>query len=147
MRGVEVAVEIETSPGDAFDYYVVPENHLVWQEDLLDVERLTDGAVGMGSRFRLQRRLGGRIHQGVWEITEFERPRKVCLTALTDQGMIDHRSQARFEPADIGTRLILRVQPTPRGWVRLLTPLIGRAIRRELPKDLEQLKAVLEERA
>lgn len=147
MKGVEVAVEIETSPEDAFDYYVVPENHLVWQEALLDVERLTDGAVGMGSRFRLRRRLGGRIHEGVWEITEFEPPRKVGLTARTDQGMIDHRSKARFEPTDVGTRLILQVQPTPRGWVRLLTPLIRRAIRRELPEDLEQLRAVLEERA
>lgn len=147
MTDVEVTVEIETSPEDVFDYYVVPEKHLAWQKDLLAVERLTEGAVQMGSRFMLRRRLGGRIHEGVWEITEFERPHKVGLTAHTDQGMIDHKSQVRFEPTDSGSRLILQVEPTPRGWVRLLTPLIKRAIRRELPKDLKQLKAVLEGRA
>lgn len=116
MSHVEVAVEIKISPEDVFDYYVVPENHLVWQDNLVEAERLSDGPVRSGSRFKLHRRLGGRIHKGVWEITAFERPGKVGLAARTDRGMIDHRSEARFEPTQVGTRLVLQVQPTPRGW-------------------------------
>lgn len=112
----------------------------------MEVQRLGEGTVRLGSRFKLHRRLAGRIHEGIWEITEFERPRQAALAAHTDRGLIDHRSRARFEPTDAGTRLVLQVQPTPRGWARLLTPFIRRAMRRELSQDLEELRAVLEKR-
>lgn len=140
-----MSVSIERPVEDVFDYYLAPENHLEWQDDLLEASPLSEGPVDVGSRFRLRRRLGGRVHEGVWEITALERTKRVEIAATTEQGMIDHSSVARFEPAGGATRLTLDVEPRPRGARRLLLPVIRRAIRRALPTDLERLKATLEQ--
>ena len=144
MGDVTLRLTIDRPVEEVFAFYVQPENHLKWQDGMLDVVQTSEGPVGTGTRFRIRQKLGGQVHDGIFEITEYERPNRLGITATTDRGMIDHRSLAVFDETGDSTRLTLNVWPTPRGWRRMLRPLIKVMIRRQLPRDFNRLKEALE---
>lgn len=144
MDEVTVRLDVRRPVEEVFDYWARPESHLEWQEGLVEATQITGGPVGVGTRFRIVRDLGGRTHHAVFEVSEFVRPRRFGIAATSAQGMIDHRSLVIFEPTEGGTRVSLRVEPTPRGWRRLLTPVIRFVMSRELPKDFARLRVALE---
>lgn len=144
MGQVTIGLDVRRPVEEVFDYWARPEGHLEWQEGLVEATQITDGQVGVGTRFRIVRDLGGRTHHAVFEVSVFDRPRRFGIDATSPQGMIDHRSLAVFEATEDGARITLQVEPTPRGWRKLLTPLIRFVMRRELPKDFARLRHALE---
>jgi hypothetical protein len=70
-------------PADLFDYMAEFSNAAEWDPGTVSARRLGDGPVGLGSRFELIVRFAGRESPFVYEITEYERPRRVVLVAET----------------------------------------------------------------
>lgn len=70
-------------PAALFDYMAEFSNAAEWDPGTVSARRLGDGPVGLGSRFELIVRFAGRESPFVYEITEYERPRRVVLVAET----------------------------------------------------------------
>jgi hypothetical protein len=116
-------------------------NRPIWQENTRDVEVLTDGAPGVGTRWRETMKGVGTY---VAEVVAFEPERLWIESADLESG--SGRIEVRFAPEgelEESTRLRIMVEIGLRGTKRLMEPALGPMIRRQMPTDLRRLEALL----
>ena len=68
---IENVIEIARTPEDVFDYLSDMGNEVRWNPDCISMEQLTDGPVGVGTRFRAKWKQGPVVFT---EVTAYERP-------------------------------------------------------------------------
>ncbi len=83
MRVARAAEMVHADPDAVFSYLAQIERHVEWSGQerygLDEIEMLTPGAVGLGTRWRsVGRNVTGRHNQDESEITEFEPPRRLA---------------------------------------------------------------------
>jgi hypothetical protein len=116
---------VDRSAETAFDIIAthVFENHPKWEAEVLEVRRLDQGAVGVGSRAVMVRSEGGRISESEYAITEFVPNSRVAFDhpgSAMGFSLTSTIVPVTATSCDITTRVTMQ----PRGWVRLLTPLL-----------------------
>jgi hypothetical protein len=110
-RGVvENAIEIEAQPEAVFDYCTDVLREPEWNPKLLEVEKLTEGPIGLGTRFKI------RLDGVGWSTTEniaFERPKYWAATSASR--LLDVRIE--FEVDTNGPRRpAFRADSSPAAW-------------------------------
>ena len=105
-------------------------------------EKVTDGPIGDGTRFRSETKSAGRTAVMVVETTEYERPRR--LASLTDAPSMTIGSTLDFDRVPEGTRIRWSSELEPRGTLRILRPILGPIGRRQVKPIYARLKRVLE---
>lgn len=140
MAVVRNVVLARCTPEEAFDYLSDQRNELEWGPSCEAVEKLTDGPVGVGTRFRAKWR--GSPPAEV-EILTYDRPRS--WTAVSRGGM-DVHFRGTVEPTSEGVRVIGELRPTGRGLYRPLVPVFVFLARREGPATIEGMREALERR-
>jgi carbon monoxide dehydrogenase subunit G len=122
-------VESNKSPGEVFEYLADFANAREWDPGVVEGEKLTGGPLGPGSRFRLVARFLGRRVPLEYEITAFERARRVVFRA--EQGAVRSTDEVRFVPAGVGTSVTYEADLRLKGRLGdLVDPLLGVAFRR-----------------
>ncbi|NER80630.1 MAG: hypothetical protein F6K42_13860 [Leptolyngbya sp. SIO1D8] len=58
-----------------------------WMDNLVRIEKLTDGAFNVGTKWRETRKLFGKEASEVFEVTEFEPPQRIALWVDGSQGI------------------------------------------------------------
>jgi hypothetical protein len=101
MPRVAGVLLIERTVEDVFDF--VADERNVYDPRIVDVEKLTEGPVGVGTRFRSRSRSGRRVTTMLVELTRFDRPRRLASTTHTPSMGI--HSTLTFEPVHEGTLL------------------------------------------
>ncbi|HEX6760514.1 MAG TPA: SRPBCC family protein [Propionibacteriaceae bacterium] len=101
------------------DYVADLCNEPIYNPRMLQSEKITEGPIGVGTRFRATSRSGRRTTEMLIEVTEFQRPRR------------------------LGSRT-WSWELSPRGALRLLGPLVARLGRRQEQTIWTGLKAQLE---
>jgi hypothetical protein len=127
--------------GRVFAFMADVRNRPRWQENTRDVELLTGGEPGPGTRWRETVKGIGTYEA---EVVEFERDRLWVEAADLDSG--SGRIEVRFAPDGGGgaaTRLAVAVEIRLRGTKRLMEPALGPMIRRQMPDDLRRLEGQL----
>ena len=141
MSPVVVVAEVDISrpPEQIFDYCSDPGREPEWNPMMKTSKKITDGPVGVGSRYATEFVKGPPM---VMECTGYQRPSAWSLvgrsSALTAGG------GGRVLPAAGGSHLIMRMELEPRGFLRLAAPLLRRRMRPMLERDLANIKSVLE---
>jgi len=139
-RGVvESAIEIEAKPEAIFDYCTDVRREPEWNSKLLEVEKITAGPIGVGTRFRL------RFDGAGWSTTEntvFDRPRFWAATSASR--LLDVRFEGEVTPTVRGARLSVRTLLMPHGVLRFVSPILRRFMRQQWEHHLRRLKARLE---
>ena len=125
-----------------FDFVADERNELRYNPQMLSAEQISPGAIGLGTRFRAETSSRGRTVEMVIEFTAYERPRR--LASSTRMSGMDVHGTLTFDPVPDGTRMRWYWELTPRGLVRLLTPVIARMGRRQEEAIWAGLKRVLE---
>jgi Polyketide cyclase / dehydrase and lipid transport len=105
-------------------------------------ERVTGGPPASGSRYRVEGRLLGRTIESSYQVTAFE-PGHGFAGTMTSP-MFGFSEQYRFEPDHDGTRVRMTATVEAHGIFRLLTPVMGAGVRRQVRADHRRLKRVLE---
>jgi hypothetical protein len=113
------------------------------------MELLTDGPVGVGTRFRETRVMFGREATETMTVTAFDPPRGYALGA--ESCGCRYHIEFRFTPKDGGTDLEMRFEGRPLTLVAkvlgfLMGPMISKNCAKESEKDLDDLKAAAEGR-
>lgn len=110
------------------------------------VEMLTDGPVGVGTRFRETRRLHGREGTEEMEVTEFE-PNERYALGCESHGCL-YRTVFRFVPAGEGTEVDMEFAATPQTLVAKILSVVMRpaikAVGKIVEQDLEDIKTAAE---
>ena len=108
---------------EVFDFIAVhnPENHPKWEPEVIEVRRLTQGPLGVGSRLRTLRRDFGRVSEATDEVTEFITNQRIAFRRV--DGPMDFEISFTFEHVSEGTQLRADVAAQPRGAMRVMSPL------------------------
>ena len=134
-------MEIARPPDEVFAYLADVDKLPEWQGSA--IEARADGPLAEGSRIIERRSLFGREAESELEVTAFEPGRRLALRTLRGpvELTIDHVLEEQ------GGRTMLQVSGNarPRGALRFAGPALVAGARRELRRDFERLKAVLEE--
>lgn len=110
------------------------------------MEVLTDGPIGVGTRFRETRVLFERACSEEMEITSFDPPRGYVVRA--ESHGCRYRTEFRFTPRGSGTELEMIFEARPltaaaKVMSFLMKPMLGKVMA-EAAKDLDDLAAAIE---
>ncbi len=141
MTVIRNSVILPCTPEEAFDYLPDLRNELEWNPECKSMEKITDGPVGLGTKFRAQW-TGSPVVEV--EIVEYQPPR---LWRSHNEGPLEFNFMARLEPVAEGTRLSVDFGVQAHGWTRLIFPVLVFFFRREEKTNMKRILAVFEQRA
>lgn len=125
MIRFELETRIERPASDVFAYLTNPLTLHEWQ-GTAEVEQLTPGPVGDGTRFREVHRMLGRRIESVTEVVDYEPDRRFEVRVVSGPVPINGRWELQADAT--GTRLHFSAQG---GGPALATPLVRRRFRRQ----------------
>ena len=142
---VEESIEIDRPLNEVFNYVSDARNYPNWMAHALEVRTDAPRPPREGDRFMLAIRSVGRRFETTHERTSCEPDRRVTDQAVGGP-IPGHRWHSTFEETPDGTRFTRSVEVESSGLLKLLEPLQKRSAERQLRKDLQTLKDVLEAR-
>ncbi|MBD0290425.1 MAG: SRPBCC family protein [Thermoleophilia bacterium] len=136
-------VEIERPAAAIFPYLAAPERRLRWMGALTASEQVTDGDLGLGTRFRdVFEDQGQRIELDA-EIVEYE-PNRRLATRLT-ASQFESTARQELDEAAGRTSVTTTIATEYRSRLaRVMAGVITRHAQRRLEEDLVRLKRLVE---
>lgn len=128
------------TPEVAFDYLSDLRAELDWNPDCKMMEKITDGPVGAGTKYRAQWK-GSPVLEV--EIVDFQRPR---TWTTHSEGPLEITFTATLEPMTEGTRLLVDFDAQPHGWFRLIFPAFQLLLRRQEKANMIRLRQAFDRR-
>lgn len=142
MARYKDTVPSSRSQQDTFDYLARFSNTEEWDPGAVRGRDLQDGGeIGVGSRFSLDFKIAGREQELVYEITEYERPRKVRL--VCSKPLYSSDDTIVVEPDGAGSRVTYDADVVLSAPLKLLDPLMTIGFKRVAAKAAEGLERVL----
>jgi hypothetical protein len=127
---------------EIFDFVADERNN--YDPSFRRTEILTEGPIGVGTKFKSENIGTKDTVPMTVEITEYERPTK--LSSITRLDTMDVHNTLVLEPKDDGTLLHWSSGLAPRGVYKLLYPVVALAGKRQSARIWENLKHTLEKR-
>jgi uncharacterized protein YndB with AHSA1/START domain len=134
-------VEIDRPPDAVFAYISDPAKLGEWQ-GAAEVEQLTPGPVGVGTRFREVHKVAGRANEQVTEVSGYERPRVFAIKVVEGPVPLDGRWE--LQPRNGGTRVTLTATGEGPRMLRFADPLLARLFKARFAASHKKLKRALE---
>lgn len=142
MSGFELNTFIARSPGEVFDFLINGENASKIIDSVVSMDKLTEGPVGVGTRYRETRLMKGKEQQTELEIAAFEPGRKYAMKNVTEG--ITTTYHYHFHPDSGGTRVELICEIEGNGLKKLILPVVASILKKEDGDHLERLKEAVE---
>jgi hypothetical protein len=125
----------------AFDAMADARNEVHWNTRVTSSRLVSDEPVQTGSKFRTVNR--GQTYDAV--ITTYERPSRLAFEVTGKQ--LDITSEIRFSPAGDTTAIESRFDFRPKGFMKVIFPLMRPMVARDLPVQMERFAAFCEQPA
>jgi uncharacterized protein YndB with AHSA1/START domain len=132
-RPVAVVSAYAGDPGNAPEWYV----------NIRSVEWRTEPPVAVGSRMDFVARFLGRRIAYTYEVTDLVPGERLVME--TAQGPFPMRTTYTWAAVGAGTAMALTNDGEPAGFARMAAPVMERAMRRAMTKDLARLRRILEQ--
>jgi polyketide cyclase/dehydrase/lipid transport protein len=142
MVHVEGEIIINRPVDVMFDFAADERNEPRYNPSMLRVGKVSNGPIGLGTRFRAETTSMGRFTEMIIEFTAYERP--LLLASSTHLSDMDIQGTLRFDSIRDRTRMRRSWDLKPRGVLRLMTLLIRRMGQRQEERNWENLKDFLE---
>ena len=145
MAEIVESVEISRRPEDVFSYVADPSHHPEWIESVVSVRREGDGPLAAGSRVVATRRVGPWELRYTEEMAELNPPRSWASRGVGGVPVIAF-ANGMVELLDNGkrSRVTIACEFQGHGIGKLLVPLLARRLAKQLPRDKQKLKELLE---
>ena len=144
MARIEGGIVIGAGVDVVFGYVADQRNEPQYNPRMVRAEKITDGPVGPGTRFRSAVAFMGRPAEMLIEFTEYDRPTRLSSSTTMRQG--DTSGTLTFEPVAAGTLMRWSWQVRPKGAARLLGPALTRMGARQEQAIWASMKRHLEAR-
>ncbi len=141
MINIEESIIINRPIEEVFAFVADQTNGPQWQDGLLEVRRITDGPVGVGTRHTVVRKFLGRRLELTNEYVRYEPNKEISFTG---GGMSRFEVSYLTEATPEGTRLTCRMQMEQGGLFGLAEPLIAGSLKRAFEANFRNIKALLE---
>ena len=103
------------------------------------IEKVTDGPVGVGTRY------SDRVRQGppmVMECVRYERP--TLWSTVGKSAAIAADGGGNVVPTAEGAHLVMRMEIEPHGVLKLAAPLLRHRLRSRFERDVRNIEVILE---
>jgi hypothetical protein len=127
---LEVSQELATSPEVAFDAMADARNEVQWNSKVSRSDLVSGEPIRQGSRFQTVNR--GQKYDAT--VTEYERPSRITFEVTGKQ--MDITTTFVFAPHAGGTLLRGEFDFRPKGFLKVVFPLMRPMIRSDLPKQM-----------
>jgi uncharacterized protein YndB with AHSA1/START domain len=144
MAKVKASVRIDRPIAEVFAYATTVDTLPQWLGAVEEVEQLTEGPLGVGTRIRAAGKMLGRRLITLVEVTALEPGYRFAFTGVT--GPFTAHNSYTFEVVAGGTKVTDTAESELRGPIRLIDPLVGRMMHRQFEANLASLKDHLETR-
>jgi hypothetical protein len=141
MAVLKNSVVIGCTPHLAFDYLSDLRSELEWNPACREMEKLTEGPVGLGTRYRAKWSNSPYVEL---ETMAYDPPRG---WTTHNGGPIEMRFTCTLEAVSAGTELTADFTAIPHGWFRWVFPLFLVGLRRQERRNMGLIKSALERRA
>ena len=122
MSRIRGTLDIARPVEDVFDFVADQRNEPSYNPKMTASAMLTDGPIGVGTRFAATVLSRGKPLPVTIEVTGFDRPRRIASRSVMAGAIVD--GQMQFEPISGGTRLSWDWKVTIGGLGQLAGPLI-----------------------
>jgi len=144
MTGYTRTEWIDAPPNEVFAFASEMENAPQILAGVVGIVKLTDGPVGVGTRYKETRRMRGQEAESELEIVAYQPPDMYAAGA--EQDGIKTIYRYTFTPENGGTRVDLVCDVQAGGLKKLMTPVVASILQREDGDHLAHLKRAIEER-
>ncbi len=141
VRG-EGEIVINRPVEEVFDFVADERNEPRYNPRMRRAEKISEGPIGLGTRYRAEVVSMGRAVPMVIEVTGYERPRQLAST--TQMSSMDIGYTLTFEPVPEGTRMRWSGDVEPRGILKVMGPLVAWMGERQERRIWTGLKRFLE---
>jgi uncharacterized protein YndB with AHSA1/START domain len=143
MIDVTIETHIARPVADVFAYATDPAKLASWQTNTVSAVPEGDGPLRVGTRLReVHRGPRGKEIATLVEVSEYQPDSRFGLRML--EGPLPLHADLAFAPNDAGTVVRFRAFGQPSGALKLLQPVLRRAIRKQFAEHCANLKRVLE---
>ena len=144
MLKIESTTIINRPIEEVFGVLSNVENNPKWSAAFLDVNKTSEGPIGVGTTWRGVGKFLGRQVEVELEETEYEPNQK---SAQKSTSPFPSNQQMTFESVDGGTRLNVRFEADTGGFFKLAEPLLASTVKRNIEGELANLKDLMEAHA
>ena len=142
MIAVNLTNQINRPVEEVWNYLAEPANATSWMTGVIEAGPISEGPIGVGTKFRkVQRFLGWRTEM-IYEAVEYEPNR--TLTYKTVYGPLSYRGSITVESVETGTTLVYAGRGELAGLFKLAEPIFGRIAARQFRNDFNTLRKLLE---
>lgn len=145
MIALQESIEISRTVKEVYDYIVNFENAPKWQPAVIEVKRLTEGPIRVGTQFREVAKMMGLRINTICEITELEANKKFAFKG-TSTGPLEYEASYTLEPSGNATRLNIVGKMRTKGFWKLLEPIFKGEVKKESRQELLSMKRAIETR-
>jgi hypothetical protein len=142
MMKFDLYTDIYRPLAQVFAFVTTPENDFHWQYGTLMSAKMSGGAMGVGTLFRVVGHLMGRRVESVYEVTEFESNKRYGFKSLS--GLMDLCTLYTFELMKGSTRVSHSIQISAVEAFRSNPTTAERRVKKEYRENLTLLKEILE---
>ena len=128
--------------GAVFDFLAHFENRPQFESAVVEAALITDGELGVGSRYREVRKVMGLRTTTVHEITGYDRPTHLSFESVS--GPVPLTGEYALTEGDIETEVTFTMTMSPKGVMGWFSPMMRRQTERDLDRYYDVLKQVLE---
>jgi hypothetical protein len=139
---IEGEIVIERPVEAVFDFVADERHEPHFNPRMIHAELISEGPIGLGTRFRAELQTMGRTMPMIVEFTAYERPRR--LASVTRSSMMETEGELTFESAAGGTRMRWAWDVRPRGTLKVMAPFVGMIGRGQERRIWGSLKRLLE---
>jgi uncharacterized protein YndB with AHSA1/START domain len=138
---VQGEIVINRPIDEVFDFVADERNEPKYNPQMTLAEMVTQGPIGVGSKFHAVM-TGARAADMTIEYTEFDRPRR--LGSTTHMSAMDINGTLLFEAQGQSTKMKWLWDIEPRGFIKLLGPIVRRMGERQEWANWTGMKKVME---
>ena len=142
MHKFESQIFINRPPQEVFEFVTDPANSMKYQSGVKSAEWTSNGAVGVGSTFKVVNRFMGRDIDAELQITDWQPPTQ--NTFKTISGPVPFEVTVKTEPQGEGTLMTQTGQVEFSGVFKLAEGMTGKQLDKQMKADNQTLKDLLE---
>ena len=140
-------VLVKRDPREVFEFIADPMNQDQWVDGVSEPRIISGVELGKGTTYGYKYTYDGRTHEMVSEVCLYDPPKAIGVR--TSEGPYPFRGMVTLTSDREGTIVSNTIDAEPEGLLSSIVltvfgPLIRRSMRRQLRKELEVLKEVLE---
>ena len=141
MLKVETNIVIHRPVEDVFAVLSNAENNPKWSSAFLEVNKTSEGPVGVGTTWRGVGKFLGKQIEVELEETGYEPNQKSAQKSTVP---FPSNQQMTFERVNGGTRVNLKFEADPGGFFKLAEPLLASMVKRNIEGELANLKDLMD---